>query len=176
MTPAQRDFPIPKRMRKLPKERRGYPVPFVTMLDPFTNEPDFRVLDVRRQMQCVNQKLCAMCGESLGKYIAFIGGPRSRDGHSFFDPGMHRECAEYAAKVCPFISRENAQFRDFTEKDAAKYDVLTVNQDDARENPEMYMVITESYQATAQKGIGLIIVAGEYVEVVQIEQTRSRWG
>lgn len=170
------EVPLPRRMRKLPREKRGYPVPFTTMLDPYTNVPDFRVLDVRRQLQCINQKLCAMCGDKLGKYIAFIGGPRSRDGHCFFDPGMHRDCAEYAAKICPFISRENAAYREFTEQDAEHYEWLVSNQDDERPNPEMFMVITESYTAQNNQGTGLIIIAGEYTEVIQIEQYRPSWG
>jgi hypothetical protein len=176
MMRSWKDIPIPKRMRKLPRERRGYPVPFVTMLDPFTDEPDFRVLDVRRQMQCIKEKRCAICGEPLTRYIAFIGGPRSRDGHVFFDPGMHRECAEYASVACPFISRENATYRDITEEDREKYAMLVNNQDEHRERPEMFMVITQSYTAQSNPGIGLVIIAGEYTEVVQIEQHRPIWG
>lgn len=171
-----KNIPLPKRMRKLPRERRGYPVPFVTMLDPYTDEPDFRVLDVRRQLQCIKDRLCSMCGEPLGKYIAFIGGPRSRDGHAFFDPGMHRECAEYASKVCPFISRENASYREITEEEREKYLAFETNQEDERPNPEMFMVITESYTTRINQGMGLVIVAGEYTEVVQIEQYRPHWG
>jgi len=163
-------------MRALPKERRGYPIPFVTMLHPVTNEPDFRVLDIMRQLQCVNEKRCAMCGDHLGKYIAFIGGPRSRDGHAFFDPGMHRECAEYAAKVCPFISRENASFRDFSEEERRTYEAIVVNQDDTRPTPEMFMVITESFTVRKQPDLGFVIIAGDYVEVIQIEQSRPHWG
>lgn len=170
------ETPVPRRMQKLPRERRGYPVPYVTMLDPFTHEPDFRVLDIRRQAQCINDKLCGMCGEPLGRFIAFIGGPRSRDGHTFFDPGMHRECAEYAATVCPFISRENASYREITEEDTSKYTAFMTNQDDERPNPEMFIVITTSYTTQLNGNVGFAIVAGDYTEVIQVEQYRSHWG
>ena len=167
---------MPRRVARLPREKRGYPVPFVTMLDPYTNEPDFRVLDIRRQMQCINEKRCGICGQQLGKYIAFIGGTRSRDGHVFFDPGMHRDCAEYAAKVCPFISRENAAYRDLTEEDQAKYTQIIVNQEAERPNPDMFIVVTTEFKAQSTSQQGFVIIAGEYTEVIQVEQYRPHWG
>jgi hypothetical protein len=103
--PERPTIPLPPRVSKLPMFR-GLPVPYVTFVDPNTGQPDFRVLDLERQQQCIREKMCGICGEPLGKFIAFIGGPGSGRSHVFTDPGMHRSCAEYTAKVCPFVSRD----------------------------------------------------------------------
>lgn len=180
MSDERRILRIPRRMRKLPIEKRGYPVPFATMIDPITGQPDFRILDIRRQMQCFKDKLCAMCGEPLGRYIAFIGGPKSGESHRFNDPGMHRECAEYAAVVCPYISRETAQHRSISDLDLATLkslglEIVTdsgITED--RDAPEMYLYIALGYTLLPAQ-FGLHAVANEFVETVQIKQSRSVW-
>lgn len=166
-------------MRKLPTEERGYPIPFVTMIDTTTGKPDFRVLDLRRQILCIRHRQCAMCGEVLGKFIAFIGGPLCGVNRVFVDPGMHRECAEFAAKVCPFISREDAQYRDISEADLETLKRLNIVTDtladDDRSNPEMYIYITEYYKPVRVDNASVAAHAAEFIEVIKAEQTRSAW-
>lgn len=48
-------------------------------------------------------KLCGICGQRLGYWIVFAGGPNSVASRSFLEPGMHEECAAYAAAVCPWM-------------------------------------------------------------------------
>lgn len=59
--------------------------------------------DPVRWSDCVQKKLCGMCGKPLDYWIAFIGGPESARSRAFLDPGMHVECAEYALDVCPWM-------------------------------------------------------------------------
>jgi hypothetical protein len=63
----------------------------------------FGKADPTKWQECVEGKLCAMCGGALEYWIAFIGGPLSMKSRSFLDPGMHLECAEYALDVCPWM-------------------------------------------------------------------------
>lgn len=42
----------------------GYPVPFTTMW--MGDKPDFRVTDEARRLECINERLCAICGRPGG--------------------------------------------------------------------------------------------------------------
>tara|TARA_R110001592_G_scaffold47952_2_gene151505 strand:- start:508 stop:1020 length:513 start_codon:yes stop_codon:yes gene_type:complete len=92
----------PERIQALPKEGRGYPVPFFAAV--IKGKPDFRVLDEDKWLKAVQGRLCSVCGAGLGKQVAFVGGPRSMASGFFTDAGMHPECAEYALQVCPYLA------------------------------------------------------------------------
>ena len=98
--------PIPKRMRRLPRDARGYPVPFVVFRDA-DGKAHFTINDIERVSLCLAQLLCAICGERLiaGQYW-FVGGPLSalHERGAYNDTPMHRECAHYALKVCPYLA------------------------------------------------------------------------
>jgi hypothetical protein len=80
----------------------GLPVPFTQAI--IDGVPDFRATDSEKILLCVEHKLCAICGHRLGEYAYFIGGPISRKNHLFTDPAMHSKCADFAARICPFVS------------------------------------------------------------------------
>ncbi|HXA78697.1 MAG TPA: hypothetical protein VNV41_16300 [Candidatus Acidoferrales bacterium] len=80
----------------------GLPVPFTQAI--IDGAPDFRATDFLKVKLCAEEKLCAICGHRLGDYACFIGGPLSRENHLFSDPAMHPKCAEFAARICPFVS------------------------------------------------------------------------
>lgn len=96
---------IPKALRKRPRDRRGYPIPWIVLID--TNKrPHFTINDGARTLACGRKKLCGLCGGKLRKDIAFVGGTRcflSPMG-AFSDPPMHRDCAAYALAVCPYLA------------------------------------------------------------------------
>lgn len=172
---------IPKRVSRLPRDARGLPIPFVTFVDPVTGKPDFRVLDVQRQALCIKNKQCAICGQQLGKFIAFIGGPKSGESRAFVDPGMHRQCAEFAAKVCPFISRETAEYRDISEKEEQTLVELGILVSTSptipaeRDDPSMFIYITKGYRPVRLSNAEVGSVAEPWVEVIQVEQKRPAW-
>jgi hypothetical protein len=95
--------PMPPQIAKLPRDHRGYPIfKMVTYPDGghnFTGQSGDTVIE------CVEKKLCAICGEELGPVVAFLGpiGIFDVERRNVSDPPMHRECVEYAARVCPFI-------------------------------------------------------------------------
>ena len=92
---------IPKYLKARPMWK-GFPIPFTTLIKP-DGDPDFRVTDQERWALCVTKGLCGLCGQPLVYWQAFIGGEKCKESHLFFDPAMHVECAEFAAKACPFI-------------------------------------------------------------------------
>lgn len=96
---------IPKRMRVRPCDERGYPVPYIVMIDKAGN-PQFTINDMVRVKACINRNLCSICGSRHDQLKWFVGGSRCflhpRGG--FIDPPLHLECAEYALRVCPFLA------------------------------------------------------------------------
>jgi len=98
-----RDIPIPWRMASRPISPKGYPVPwFVAWLDGL---PDFRVIAPGRIAQAHKGRLCWLCGQPLGRFMAFTIGPMCAINRVSAEPPSHRECAEYAAVACPFLSQ-----------------------------------------------------------------------
>lgn len=104
MRPAEA-VEIPRALRKRPKDRRGYPIPFIVLIDA-NKRPHFTINNGDRVMIAGRKKLCGLCGEKLRGDIALVGGPicfLSPMG-AFSDPPMHAECARYAIRVCPYLA------------------------------------------------------------------------
>lgn len=97
---------LPPRMRALPVDERGYPVPyFVEWID---EKPDFRVADQRKLAACIYYKRCWICGAPLGQYKAFVIGPMCAVNRVSAEPPSHIECAKFAAQACPFLAHPKA--------------------------------------------------------------------
>lgn len=99
---------IPKRMRKLERDRRGYPIPVAVFRDSF-GKPHFQITDQEELKRLVKFDLCPMCGSKLKSKRWFVGGPKSAfylQG-AYADPPMHDECAHYALQVCPYLAAPN---------------------------------------------------------------------
>ena len=109
----QFDVPLPPRMRGLPRDHRGFVVPyFVAWLDdqqrevePPNGTPDFRVLSSVRFRRCKRERLCWLCGQKLGRYLVFAIGPMCALTRTTMEPPSHYDCARYGVEVCPFLSR-----------------------------------------------------------------------
>jgi hypothetical protein len=101
---------MPARCYRLPIDKRGYPVPkFVEYVD---GEPDFRVMNPRHMRDCINKKVCWICGEKLGVHLAFTIGPMCAINKVTSEPPTHKECAIFALKNCPFLSNPAVQRRE----------------------------------------------------------------
>jgi hypothetical protein len=101
---------LPRRMRRLPIDERGYPVPwFVGWVG---GKPDFRLMGEGKIMAAVHQHACWLCGQPLGQYLAFVVGPMCAVNRISSEPPSHRDCAEFAAVACPFLSMPKAQRRE----------------------------------------------------------------
>lgn len=106
--------PLPGYMKDLPIHR-GYPVPwFVEWLN---GEPEFRLADGRKRKRAVEETLCWCCGKSMFAHRfpmtkVFVIGPMCGVNRISSEPPCHRECAEWSAINCPFLSRPQAKRRD----------------------------------------------------------------
>ncbi|MBN3811675.1 hypothetical protein [Paraburkholderia sp. Ac-20347] len=94
---------LPQRMRALPVDSRGYPVPYFAQRDGC--EPDYRRCDSEKLAACVYYKRCCICGEQLGQYKAFVIDALSAVTRTSSMPPAHIECAKFAAKACPVIEK-----------------------------------------------------------------------
>jgi len=97
-----KNIPIPPFLAHLPTHN-GMPIP-ATVFIAENGVPDFRVTDIAKWERIVCERCCGVCGKPLGETICFIGGEKSMASGFFFDMAMHEECAEFSAKVCPFIA------------------------------------------------------------------------
>jgi hypothetical protein len=103
-------LPPPLLMQFLPKDHRGYVVPFFVAW--IEGKPDFRVIDPVKMRRCVHEKLCWLCGGPTGRTVAYVIGPMCAINRTSSEPPSHVECAEYAAQVCPFLTMPKAHRRE----------------------------------------------------------------
>src|SRR5262249_41454815 len=93
---------MPHRIKALPVDRRGYPVPwFVPWED---GEPLFPVADPVKLAMAILHSKCSMCGQTLGAFKCFVIGPMCVVNRVSAEPPCHRDCAEFAVKTCPFMT------------------------------------------------------------------------
>lgn len=94
---------LPAKMRDLPVDDRGYPVPwFVDWVD---GKPEFRAMDAMKWRRAVKEGLCWVCGIPLGRHRVFVIGPMCAVNRTTSEPPCHLECAVWSAINCPFLSR-----------------------------------------------------------------------
>jgi len=94
--------PLPIRMRGLAIDDRGYPVPwFVAWHD---GKPEFRAADASKLRLAIRDRLCWVCGHSLGVHMTFVIGPMCGINRTSAEPPSHLECARWSARNCPFLS------------------------------------------------------------------------
>lgn len=149
---------LPARMRSLPVDNRGYPVPwFVAWQD---GKPEFRAMDPDKFVRAVREKLCWACGEKLGVHLCFVAGPMCGINRTSSEPPSHLECGRWSAKNCPFLSnprmvrREDEQINNQQLRDNASGIALT-------RNPGVAMLwITRQYEVF-HAGKGPLIQMGE---------------
>jgi len=99
----------PPRVARLKRDERGYPIPAWAMLDA-NGKPDFHVLDMAKWVRLAQLRFCGICGEALGRHLAFVGGPKSVERRVFKDLPMHHDCASYALRACPFLAAPKFSF------------------------------------------------------------------
>lgn len=102
--------PLIPRIAKLPRDERGYPVPFFVAWP--DGKPEFRMMDHRKLVLCIKEELCWCCGEKLGSNKAFLIGPMCAINRNNSEPPNHLDCAGWAARACPFLVKPQMVRRD----------------------------------------------------------------
>jgi hypothetical protein len=97
-------------MAALPRDRHGRVVPwFVAFID---GQPDHRIIRPGGVHAAVLLSTCWLCGQQMSAYKAFVIGPMCAINRVSAEPPSHRDCAEYSARACPFLTRPNMRRRD----------------------------------------------------------------
>lgn len=132
--PVEIEVPLPARMTLLPKDHRGYPVPWFVYREvdgePITAKQhvpgseitkyDFRVIRPGGVEVAIRESRCWVCGQKRPKYGVFVIGPMCAVNRTSAEPPSHRSCAIFSAKACPFLAkpkmhrRENNKIEDAT--------------------------------------------------------------
>jgi hypothetical protein len=87
-------IPLPRRFVGRPLSPTGFPVPwFVSIRD---GVPDFVNIHPQKVVEAINRKVCWLCGERLGRYLAFTIGPMCAVNRVSAEPPTHYDCARYA--------------------------------------------------------------------------------
>lgn len=149
--------PIPQKMRHLPLWR-GFPITHVTMIN--NGEPDFRTLHAGRVLQCMKTRCCGICGDDIEttEWCAFIGGEKSMSNRVFVDPAMHRDCAYYAAQVCPFLAGTRRQYSETTKTEQLGQFELLIRMDQDRPQ-RLGLMLAKRYDLVIQGNQPLIVAA-----------------
>lgn len=141
-------FPnMPARIARLPVDHRGFPVPwFVAWID---GKPDHRVADTKKMVPAVKQNRCWICGDTLGRHKAFVIGPMCAVTLTAGEPPSHRDCAQFAAQTCPFMSIPQKRRRD----NNLPGDGACFSENGLRRNPGIALIwITDGYDTLKDPG------------------------
>ena len=155
---------MPERIARLDRDPRGYPIPWFVHR-PAEGSIDFRVMDPARLHQAIREHRCWVCGDRLGKTIAFVGGPLSAAQRLYADPPMHVNCAEFSVKVCPFLAIPTAQRRE-----ANKPAHVEMAGEQVVENPEVIGVLITTGYTKLPNGV---LLANEPRDIYWFHQGRS---
>lgn len=158
--------PIPFRMRSLPVDGRGYPVPFfIAWID---GKPDHRVADPEKFARAIRGKLCHLCGEPLDSMLTFIIGPMCGINRVSADPPDHLDCARWAAAACPFLTRPNAKRRSANLPEEA-----TLSEHGLARNPGVTLLwSTRSFELIKDPSGGYLCRVGDPVSVEFLAEGR----
>jgi hypothetical protein len=150
---------LPERMRGLPIDERGFPVPkFVPYID---GKPEFRGFNGEHMKLCVRLKRCWLCGEQLGKFMVFAIGPMCAVNRISSEPPSHRDCAQYAVRACPFLSQPRAKRNEKDMPPDGKVAGIGIMR-----NPGVVLLWTTlSYRAFRPQGGGALFEVGDPVQL-----------
>lgn len=102
---------IPDRIRALPVDVRGFPVPWFVHWE--NGVPDFRVISPGKIPQAVIHRRCWTCGDKLGRFMTFVIGPMCAINRISGEPPSHLDCARYAATHCPFLTKPHMKRNEY---------------------------------------------------------------
>ncbi len=159
---------LPPRMRDLPiDEERGFVIPWFVYIDEH-GKADFRVIGENKMHLALSQRLCWICGQKLGAYLAFAIGPMCAINRINSEPPSHQDCAAYAARACPFLTRPHMHRRT---NDLPEEMVPPTGVHFDRNPGAVCLWVTKRY-TPFQEGRGVLFDLGEPIEIHWFTQGR----
>jgi len=154
---------MPARIARLPRDPRGYPIPWNVLRANGT--AFFTVNDDRRHWIAIRRGLCPICGEALGRWKWFVGGPRSAfDPNGWYSdlPG-HRECIEFSLQTCPYLAAPKYLGRiDIVDWSKLPPEArILVDETQIPERPEVFVAVACHHIEIQPNGLGLPYVRPE---------------
>lgn len=163
--------PLPVRMRSLPVDDRGYPVPwFVAWVG---GKPEFRAMDGEKRGLALRFNRCWVCGDQLGVHKTFVVGPMCGINRTSAEPPSHLECAEWSARNCPFLSNKDRMRR---EDDLVNETMLQKHSPGVAiaRNPGVTLLwTTRSYGTFNDEKGGLLLRLGDPESIIFYSQGRK---
>jgi hypothetical protein len=96
---------IPFLLSKRPVDKRGFPIPYIVLIDK-EGKANFKINDDRKVKLCRTEGLCHICGSKLTTDLWLVGGMLSafHPNGVFVDGPAHYDCCVFALKVCPYMA------------------------------------------------------------------------
>lgn len=101
---------MPSRMRQLPRDSVGRPVPW--FVPKVKGKYDFRFTDSAKIVKAIKGELCFVCGERLHRIRGahaprgtFVAGPMCLINRTSAEPPNHHDCAVWSSRACPFLTK-----------------------------------------------------------------------
>ena len=118
-----KDVSMPPAVSSLPRDKRGYPIPWISEWEAFDDspgvifdsegyalvgcgceigqgEPNLGKLCPARQRRAMRNKLCDVCGGTVDPPFIFMG---KRGNLCYSESALHIDCAVYSVQVCVAI-------------------------------------------------------------------------
>jgi hypothetical protein len=160
---------IPDRIRRLPEDQvRKIPVPwFVAWVE---GKPEFRAMDGDKLRRAIHERLCWVCGDTLGSRLVFVIGPMCAVNRISAEAPCHRECAEFSVRACPFLTKPHMVRRDndmpANATEGAGYMI--------RRNPGVILLwCCRDYQLVSDGNGGVLFQVGEPFELRSFAEGRE---
>lgn len=161
-----RDIPLPRRMARLPINERGFPVPY--FVAKVGDTWDFRAFSGDKVTACYKRRLCWLCGQPLGKYLAFVIGPMCSVNRVSSEPPSHLDCAHYAVRACPFLTKPKMR-RNEVDKPPGKVAGISLDH-----NPGVMVIwVTTDYHAISDGAGGVLFQVHEPTNLLWYAEGRK---
>jgi hypothetical protein len=113
--------PMNRRLATRPIDpKRRLPIPYAQLVNP-DGTANFAAIDGPKALRGAANRDCGLCGQRMGRWVAFLGGPRNVEHGGYLDPPMHVSCAEDATRLCPHLARQRVPRR----PDSGDPDIIT---------------------------------------------------
>src|SRR6266508_2178233 len=105
------DPPMNPRLAARPTDpKRRLPVPYTQLVNP-DGTANFAAIDGPKALRAAADRDCGLCGQRMGRWVAFLGGPRNVQHGGYLDPPMHVSCGVDATRLCPHLARQKVPRR-----------------------------------------------------------------
>ena len=158
--------PLPERIKRLPKDARGFPVPWFVVW--YNGQPDFRITDADIKLLCITERRCWICGEPLDSEMCFVTPPICAVYRDSTEPPSHRDCGLFAARICPFLTKPRMRRREHGMPDES-----IAGPGDVDMTPGAALLwITRSYR-TKKVDDEIVFEMGEPIELMWLVEGRN---